>query len=863
MTLSRRTWLWTSTAALAAACTRPGPTMLPSGADGQPGAPEGPRPLTRRGAENLIVLAQLGAAVRWLHPSDQAQELEWEPLLLDGVRSLEAAGTRAELVEGLRGLLGEVAPTVVIWRSAKQAEGEALDELACPDAEPEPEPDEGKPADAKPDAEPSRAREPEATHGKGEAPAERPKPPVRTTRGQPSDRKQAELDAAASGEGDAKPSDAEANDAKPKDGASNADAEASKDATNSGAEPKDGASNADAEASKDATNSDAQPSDAGSKDATNSDADAKTSKDAANSDARSKDAESKDAESKDGANSDARSKDAESKDGANSDAKSKDAESKDAESKDAESKDGANSSDDADGEPAPPLPEPLFAAADEPLAITQWHRSGYADGLAEDPGCALRITRDPAGASDCAAPPERRRRRRAPTRCSSCAALDGDLLAPAAPLRVELPRGLASLIPLALWTREGRTLPPAPVGEPAPAFAEAQALAYTLEDRGTRLLAVLRAHALLRRFFPHTPREADAALLPALCAAAEDPSPIRLRAGIEALLAGFADGNAELIVATGKAARRYLPALTLAWIEDRVVVVRSELDAARPGDVVTGIDGASIDLVLAQRLARTAAASPSAAIVRAVAGLLERDEPGATIELALVRTSEDGERERSATLVADQRSDRPRPPADLRPTKPLVELDEHHLYLDATRLARLDAAARRARKAGRVIIDLRGELADPRGSLLAHAIVEPTALALERAPTGPTPAGALELEPIGERRIEPARPRLRGRLIVLADARTRGRAELELLGFDRLGATILGSASAGDLGGVATAWLPGGWRLRFTHSELRRVDGEAIHGRGVSPSMFVAPTRAALEAGEDPLLAAALGLRRG
>jgi hypothetical protein len=141
--------------------------------------------------------------------------------------------------------------------------------------------------------------------------------------------------------------------------------------------------------------------------------------------------------------------------------------------------------------------------------------------------------------------------------------------------------------------------------------------------------------------------------------------------------------------------------------------------------------------------------------------------------------------------------------------------------------------------------------------LLAAFLDEPLFVATERLPTGPDARGELPLEDRGELVIEPARPRLHARVSVLADARTRGRAELELLGFERLGATVIGSASAGDLGAVAEAWLPGGWRLRFTHGELRRSDGDRLMGVGVRPTVPVEPTIASVQRGEDALLAAA------
>ncbi|MFO7563245.1 MAG: hypothetical protein R6X02_11430 [Enhygromyxa sp.] len=779
MTLSRRTWLWTSTAALAAACTRPGPTRVP-----EAGA-EGPRELSRGGAENLIALAELGATIRWLHPSDGAAQVEWEPLLLDGVRGLEGAGTREELVEGLRGLFGEVAPSVVIWRLAHGEE--ELSARACPDPEAESAGERG---------------------------------------GKPS----------TSGEGSGESSEAETDAAKSQ---TDADEATASEAESEAKEAESEASEAEAEAGE---------AEAGEAEAEASEAESEASE-AEASEAEASEAEPSEAEPGEAKPSEAEPSEAKPKP---SDAE---AEPKPAEASEPKPIDQAQ---DADAEQRPPLPAELFAA-DEQLPILQWHRRGYAEGVDHELGCARRVLYLPGSDQACPAPATRRRRRAASS-CSTCAPPKGRPLAPAAPLQIELPRGLSSMVPLALWVRDGRL---APLDEGAASFGEVEAREYSLDDRATRLLAVLRTWSLLRHFNPHPRADPRALLLPALCTAAEDPSPLVLREALETLLAGFRDGNAALIVETGKAARRFVPRLWLGWVEERVVVTASASEQAQPGDVLTAIDGVSIDSVLAEQLPRTPAASASAAIVRAVARLLEREREGTKIELTLLRTREDGEQhELRAQLRADRRDDRPSI-VDLRPAKPLVELAEGVVYLDATRVRRLARAARRLRRASRVIIDLRGELADARGSLLAHFLTEPRVVAIERMPTGPDPAGRLPLELAGERRVEPARARLNAEPVILADARTRGRAELELWGFDQLGASVIGSASAGDLGGVARAWLPGGWQLRFTHSELRGPDGSSLHGVGVRPTIPIEPSCASVRAQEDPLLAAALELARG
>lgn len=435
---------------------------------------------------------------------------------------------------------------------------------------------------------------------------------------------------------------------------------------------------------------------------------------------------------------------------------------------------------------------------------------------------------------------------------------DGDSyrpLAPGAPAQIDLPRALASAMPVALWTRDGRTLPAAPALSPSPAFDQRRAWDYDLADRGTRLLAVMRTHALLQRFHPHREhlRDPRESLLAAMCKVAEDDSPLVLHETLERMLAAFGDGNAEVHVAFGKSTRRWVPALSLRWIEERVVVGVTLSEHARAGDVVTAIDGVAIDELLARELGRTAATRPGAAIERTVARLLARRDKGATMQLDVLRTGSDGEQALALSVKATHRSEHA-PIADSRPSKPIVELREGLWYVDATRVHRLDAVARRLRRAEGVIVDLRGLLADPRGSFCAHLLDEPLAVVHERTLAGPDELGQLSLASVGDRSLEPRRPSMSGRVVVLADVRTRGRAEFELACFDRLSATIVGSASAGDLGTVTHAWLPGGWQLRFTTTELRRHDGGALWGQGIGASVVVDETLASVRAGEDLLL---------
>jgi hypothetical protein len=735
-------------------------------------------------------------AVRWLHPSDQVVETEWEPMVLDGVRSLEAAATSAELLEGLRGLMAGVAPTVLIWQTGKPVEDQAaLDLPACPepsDAKSVPaEPTTTEPATSEPTTtEPVEPEQPSAAEQPG---GDRARPPSENTNG-------------ASTRGRHGP---------PSRGAAGADSDRKQ--AEDAADRETDATEDETETADDETGGDETDGDETDGDETDGD-------------------------------------DGDETDETDDDETGDDDETPKPEPKPAEPKPPEPSTPNPEGRP--PLPDALFEEGTE-LEITQWHRRGFSEGLDAQPGCALRIHRQQESRTDCSSEPPRRKRDAEPA-CSRC---DGDSfrpLAPGAPTQLELPRALASAMPVALWTRDGRTLPASAPIEPAPAFDERRAWDYDLADRGTRLLAVMRTHSLLHRFQAHreqakAPREV---LLAAMCAVADDDSPLNLHEVLERMLAASSDGNAELRVEFGKPARRFVPELSLRWIEERVVVGVTLSEHARAGDVVTAIDGVAIDELLARELGRTAAARPGAAIERTVSRLLARRDRGAKIELDVLRTSTSDEQRSAVSVTASRRAEH-LPMADARPSKPIVELRKGLWYVDGTRVNRLDAVARRLRRADAVILDLRGPLADPRGSLCAHLLDDPLAVAHERTLAGPDEHGELSLASIGDRELEPRRPRLTGRVVALADSRSRGRAELELAGFDRLGLPIIGSSSAGDLGAVTHAWLPGGWQLRFTTSELRHHDGSTLWGQGVPASVVVDETLASVRAGEDVVLRAA------
>jgi C-terminal processing protease CtpA/Prc len=112
--------------------------------------------------------------------------------------------------------------------------------------------------------------------------------------------------------------------------------------------------------------------------------------------------------------------------------------------------------------------------------------------------------------------------------------------------------------------------------------------------------------------------------------------------------------------------------------------------------------------------------------------------------------------------------------------------------------------------------------------------------------------------------LRPAAPHVGGRRVFLTDARAISYAE-SVMGYvaDRKLGTIVGGATAGTNGNVATFDVPGGFRISFTAMRVTGHDGQKPHHLvGIRPDVPVEPTIAGLRAGRDELLERALELAR-
>lgn len=427
---------------------------------------------------------------------------------------------------------------------------------------------------------------------------------------------------------------------------------------------------------------------------------------------------------------------------------------------------------------------------------------------------------------------------------------------PNAPLVMDLGGGVSCSLPSAVMvSTKTKTVP---AGEPFKGGAGAA----SLFNRDVRLGIVVQVWSALREFWPYIgEREVDwdGALRETIAGAWSAP-PREFLGRVRAMIARTGDGQADVHL-TGDAGDKRLP-IEWRWAEGSLVITKAlSEDAARAlskylavGAVVTAIGDEAIAGALAKAEAQSPGATPESVRERALDSLLvgPADE---VVRLRIVprnvttQTPGDVELRRTANLWSSP------------PSLAEVAREEAPGVLVVRARGATPAMLGELRPtlaaAKRIVFDLRSPspISVVIGSMLDEAIAAPTvATPIRLAPD----QGDLSFEQ-EEGIILPQTPRVGAAVVFVADARTMGEAERDLLAVReaKLG-PIVGERTAGTAGDVIEVPLGAGMSLRFTGRMTRRYDGEPLFGVGVAPDVVVAPTLAGLAAGRDEALERAI-----
>ena len=155
---------------------------------------------------------------------------------------------------------------------------------------------------------------------------------------------------------------------------------------------------------------------------------------------------------------------------------------------------------------------------------------------------------------------------------------------------VDLGGGLFARVPLAVWSKDGHTLP---IADPAPITGALETVRATLDDADARIANLVVAWSAFDQFYPYFdvigadwPAVLDRTLLDGL----DDAGAADHERTLKRLVAALEDGHGSAIVQTDD--RAFLP-LRLEWAEGQLVVLASAVPELVRGDVIEAIDGVS------------------------------------------------------------------------------------------------------------------------------------------------------------------------------------------------------------------------------------------------------------------------------
>ncbi|MCC6771639.1 MAG: hypothetical protein IT360_10565 [Gemmatimonadaceae bacterium] len=420
---------------------------------------------------------------------------------------------------------------------------------------------------------------------------------------------------------------------------------------------------------------------------------------------------------------------------------------------------------------------------------------------------------------------------------------------------VELEAGLRARVPLALSDVEARVT----------ASPELAALREALGrpsgggvDAGMdgRLADVVVAWNVYRHFYPYWPETGvdwDTRLVSHLDDAKRAATRDGQRDALQRLVADARDGHGRVVDTRSVSPRAWLP-VRFAVVGGQLVIAASGLpDVAPVGAVVSTLGGAPATKRVAE-LKSLASGSDQWTESRALQELSQCPK-GTALEVVL----DTGAGPRTSRVSCES----PTPASDRRPG-PVTETSPGTWYVDLTRasMTEITPVLSRLASATGIVFDVRGYPTDAGAQMLPHLVGAPEDDRWMHVPQITGPFGRFDRWQSVGWNLTPATPKVAGRVVFLTDARAISYAE-SVMGYvaDRKLATIVGGATAGTNGDVASFTVPSGFTITFTGMRVTRHDGRTpFHLRGVTPDLPVEPTIGGLRAGRDELLERALAV---
>jgi C-terminal processing protease CtpA/Prc len=403
------------------------------------------------------------------------------------------------------------------------------------------------------------------------------------------------------------------------------------------------------------------------------------------------------------------------------------------------------------------------------------------------------------------------------------------------------------------------------IAPPSPYIAEA-IYDVPFPETGIRMLAAARIWAVYHYFHPYLSLyddDWDAVLVRYLERLEKAAGARDYHLGVAEMVALTRDSHCSV---TSSAITSYfgttIPFVEVRWIEKKVVVTRVLAAALqsliRPGDVVRGIDGQSVQQRLDDLTPYLAASTPQSLMNKAMLYFLAGGF-GSVAHLDL--EAPDG----SVRTVSATRTNGIYNIQPYRTGAVYRLLDARVGYVDLERLTNNDVNAmfELFRNTDAIVMDMRGY---PQGTAWSIAprltdAVSPIAALFRRNMVSGIPVDG---EFVWSYRFEQSLPatslwRYHGKTVMLTDARAISQSEHSGLFYRSANGTkFIGSGTTGANGDVTYFYAPGNILIYFTGHDVRWPDGSPLQRVGLTPDIYVEPTIRGVADGRDEVLERAL-----
>jgi hypothetical protein len=421
---------------------------------------------------------------------------------------------------------------------------------------------------------------------------------------------------------------------------------------------------------------------------------------------------------------------------------------------------------------------------------------------------------------------------------------------------VDLGGGLRARVPLALYSKDGRTLGDPPEG-PRPAVATGSLHTIAGFDAMAAIADVVVVWNVLDHFWPYWRDvsvdwndQLDRSLRDAL----DDRNVDDHVTTLKRLLVATPDGHAS-VTCLGESPQAD-PPFSVDVIEGEVVVTASADTAIVRGDVLTAVDDVPAAALISA--AQTLVSGSPQWRLRMACRQFATGPAGSWLRVRLRRGGE-------SLTVRVARSDGTADRAVDEPTHaPIEQYSDGVYYIDLSRvpMAELDGMMSSLAAAPGVIFDVRHR-PSTNHAVLSHlgerTINFSEAMYIPHIIRPSHSATSIPSWGTSEQPLPPLQPRIAGRVAFLTgpDAISYAESVMGLVAHHRLGA-IVGSPTAGSNGNIAEITTPTGCRVRFTGLRVTRQDGSRFHLVGVQPTIPVTPTIAGVREGRDEVRERAL-----